>query len=365
VVTIRVLDKESLYNIVAGATFLGAGGGGSPADGLKLVDKILNMAGGVELVSLGEAPDTAYVAMIAGIGAPRAMKERGFDVEAVYAYEALERIYNLVGIRLPYLMAGELGGFNTITPMYVAAYKKLPLVDCDGNGRAVPELATCLYPLYEIPASPLVLADRNGNVVIGYPKDPMDTAACENIARSFAVASGMVAAFGTWVVNVRTIKQRLVPNSVSKCENIGKAIKEAVEQGKDPVTEAANIADGYELIRGIISDVSTKTVEGFDFGRTTIEGTESQAGKKLYIDFKNENMIAWDENNEPVIMVPDLICLMTKEGETLTNADTQKGMDIAVIGVPAPERWRAHPKGFDIWKNILEKIGYTGAYKPA
>jgi DUF917 family protein len=360
----RVLNRESLENIVTGATFFGAGGGGSPLDGLRLVDKIFEVAKGVKLVSPEEVADNDYVAMIAGIGAPRALREKGFDVEAVYAFEALEKIYALVGIRLSYLMAGELGGFNTITPMYVAACKNLPVVDCDGNGRAVPELGTGLYPLYEIPASPLVLADKNGNVVIGYPKNPMDTNASENIARSFAVVSGMVAAFGTWTVNGRTLREKLVLNSVSKCEAVGKSIKKAVKEGKDPVKEAAAVSGGQELIRGKISDISTKTIGGFDFGRTTIEGTEKYAGKTLFIDFKNENMIAWKRENEPVAMVPDLICLITKEGEPLTNADTKTGMEVAVIAVPAHDKWKAHPRGFDIWRHILEKMGYTGPYKP-
>jgi len=360
----RVLNKESLKDIVTGATFLGAGGGGSPEDGLKLVDKIFNITSGIELASPDEIPDNAYTAMIAGIGAPKVLKERGFDVEAVYAYEALERIYALTGIKLSYLMPGEIGGFNTITPMYVAAQKRLPVADCDGNGRAVPELGTSLYPLYEIPASPLVLADKEGNVVVGYPKDPLDAHACENIARSFAVASGMCAAFGTWVVNGRKMRESLVLNSVSKCERIGRAIKEAVRKGEDPAREAVDAAGGYELIRGTISDISTKTVAGFDFGRTTIEGTGPYVGKKLAIDFKNENMIAWKGVGEPVTMVPDLICFLTKEGEVSTNADTQKGMEIAVIAVPAHERWKKHPKGFDVWRHILEKMEYTGPYKP-
>lgn len=360
----RVLKKQSLKNIVAGATFLGAGGGGSPKDGLKLVDKMLEISTGIQLAGPDEIADNAYVAMIAGIGAPKAIRDKGFDVEAIYCYEALERIYALLGIKLSYLMPGEIGGFNTITPMYVAACKRLPLVDCDGNGRAVPELGTGLYPIYEIPASPLVLADKDGNVVIGYPKDPLDTHACENIARSFAVSAGMSAAFGTWVVNGRQIRESLVLNSVSKCEEIGKAIKEAVKKGKDPVKEAASVAGGQELIRGTITEISTKTVGGFDFGRTTIKGTGSYAGKNLLIDFKNENIIAWKKARQPVTMVPDLICLMTKEGEVLTNADTEKGMEIAVVAVPAPERWKKHPKGFSVWRHILEKMGYAGSYKP-
>lgn len=220
-VAVRILDEANLRNVVAGATFLGAGGGGSPLDGLKLVDKIFEVTNGIELVDPSEVPDNAYVGMIAGIGSPRVFKEKGFDVEAIYVYEELERLYSLVGAKLSYLMAGELGGFNTITPMYVAANRGLPIVDCDGNGRAVPELDVGLYPLYRIPAPPLVLADRNGNVMIGYPKDPLDTKMCESLARGFAVASDMSAAFGAWTVNGHTMKKSFVLNSARARERNG------------------------------------------------------------------------------------------------------------------------------------------------
>jgi len=361
---VRVLNKESLRNIVTGATLYGAGGGGSPKDGLDLVEKIFEVREGVKLVDPSEISDETYVAMIAGIGAPKALREKGFDVEAIYAFDALKRLYDSVGIELSHLMPGEIGGFNTITPMYVAAVKDLPVVDADGNGRAVPELATCLYPLYRIPLTPLVLADKNGNIVVFYPKDPFDARICEDIARSVTVTFGMIAAFGTWVVSGAKLRESLVLNSVTKCEEVGKAINEAVSKGADPVKAAVEASGGYELIRGEITDISTKTVAGFDFGRTTIEGIDEYSGKKLIIDFKNENMIAWNEKNEPVAMVPDLICLMTLDGSPLTNADTEKGMKIAVIGIPANEKWRKHPKGYEVWTHILEKMGYTGPYKP-
>ena len=61
-------------------------------------------------------------------------------------------------------------------------------------------------------------------------------------------------------------------------------------------------------------------------------------------------------------MVPDLIGLITPEGNPLTNADTREGMKISVIAVPASERWRKHPKCFEPWRPILEKMEYKGDY---
>jgi len=75
-------------------------------------------------------------------------------------------------------------------------------------------------------------------------------------------------------------------------------------------------------------------------------------------------MIAWKAEGEPAAMVPDLICTMTLEGEPLTNADIAEGMKLAVLALPAPEKWRSHPKGFEVWRHILEKIGYKGDFIP-
>jgi len=154
------------------------------------------------------------------------------------------------------------------------------------------------------------------------------------------------------------------PGVVTRSLNVGKAIREAKEAGKDPVKAVVEVVKGFEIFRGTITKIETRTVGGFDFGRTVIEGVGEYAGKKLFIDFKNENMIVWDEKNEPLAMVPDLVCLMTVDGTPLTNADTKEGMKVAVIGIPASEKWRKHPKAFEVWKHILEKMGYTGEYIP-
>jgi DUF917 family protein len=72
-------------------------------------------------------------------------------------------------------------------------------------------------------------------------------------------------------------------------------------------------------------------------------------------------MIAW-QDEKPIIMVPDLITMMTTDGRPLANTDTEVGMEISVIGIPAPEPWKRIPEGFDCWRHILEKMGYTGGY---
>ncbi|MBA7665944.1 hypothetical protein ES703_74019 [subsurface metagenome] len=150
-------------------------------------------------------------------------------------------------------------------------------------------------------------------------------------------------------------------NSISKVGEIGKAIREARASGKDAVKEVVTVTGGKELFRGKIQKIEVRTAEGFDFGRTTIEGMADYKGKTFVIDSKNENMLAWQEG-KPVIMVPDLITMITTKGEPLNNADTKEGMEIAIIGIHAPEPWLRTPGGFDCWKPILVKLGYKGGF---
>ena len=359
------LSIQDLKDAVVGATFLGSGGGGSPENGFQLVEEIAKHTADIELVSPNEVPDNAYVAMVAGMGSPVALKEKGFGPEGIHAFEGLERIYGWTGVSFNYIMPCETGGFNCITPIHVAAVKNLKVVDADGaGGRAVPELSTMLYYLNDIPTSPFVLADKEGNIVVGWTKDPMDAPLCEEIARHVVVAFGQEAGLATWVVTGHQIKTQLEPGVISTSVLLGRAIRTAREKGEDPVSAAVKASDGYELIRGTIKEIETKMMGGFDFGRTTIEGSDGYRGKKLFVDFKNENMIAWRSEDETVAMVPDKICQMTLDGAPLTNADTEEGMDLAVIGVKASDRWRKHPKGFSVWKPILEKMGYDKEFVP-
>ncbi len=354
----RLLGKVELEDITWGSTLLGSGGGGSTLDGLRLIKEMENE---VTLLDPADLPESANAVTVAGIGAPKALAEKKFGPEAILAFEAMKNVTAIGGVKIDYLMPGEIGGLNTITPLYVASKKNVPVVDADGNGRACPELNTGLYPIYKIPTSPLVVANKAGDIIVAYLGDPLDTTAAETIARTAAVSFGMLAAFSTWIVSIATIKKCLVPYSVSKAEKIGKAIREAKASGKDAVKEVVTVTSGKELFRGKIRKIEMKTAEGFDFGRTTIEGIADYKGETFIIDSQNENMIAW-QDEKPVIMVPDLIAMMTTGGEPLNNADTKEGMEIAIIGIHAPEPWMRTPDGFNCWKHILEKLGYKGAY---
>ena len=59
----------------------------------------------------------------------------------------------------------EAGGVNSM-PIAAAARLGLPLVDCDGMGRAFLELQMVTFTIGGVKATPMALTDEKGNSVI-------------------------------------------------------------------------------------------------------------------------------------------------------------------------------------------------------
>jgi len=361
----RTIGEQELRDIIAGAAFMGAGGGGSPKDGLKLLEELVSLGKStLTLISPEEMGQDELAVMVAEIGAPRVFSEIDSFPETVTAFTVMQETAAQAGRGIKYLMAGELGGFNTMVPLYVAALKGVPFVDADGNGRAVPEMGADLYAAAEVPHSPITMASSSGDSVIINLSDPLDHHSAENIARHICMAYGQTAAFCTFAVTRDTIVDRLAPGTMTLCMGIGRAFREAPGIGE--LTEALGDAVGArELFAGTISDVELKSEGGFDLGNTYVEGTGAYAGKSVSIGFKNENMLLRDEAGKVMATVPDLISLVDIDTlEPLTNADTQEGQNVAVFGATAARNWFKSPKGVSNWKPILARFGYEGGYVP-
>jgi len=361
----RILKEQDFKDIITGATFMGAGGGGSPKGGLRLLDELVSLSKAeVTLVRHQEMADDEWAVMVAEIGAPRAFVGVESFPETVTAFNLMQDVAAQSGRNIKYLMAGELGGVNTIVSFYVAALKGIPVLDADGNGRAVPELATDLYAVSNVAHSPITMASSTGDSMVAYVGDPMDHRAAENIARHVCMAYGQRAAFCTCVVNREMIVDRLVPGSMTLCMAVGKAFREA--EGIEQLSKALEDEVGAkELFVGNISSIELKSERGFDFGITHIDGTDDYADTSISIGFKNENMLLRERSGKVMATVPDLITLANLDTlEPLTNADTKKGQNVAVFGVRAPENWLKTPKGYACWHHILDKLGYVGGYVP-
>lgn len=356
-----VYDYEKLVNVIYGATFFGAGGGGSISSGMELLD---SFSKNVELkvYPLSEMEDDEYSVMAAGLGSPLAMKEKGFGPEAISVVKGMMKVAEEAGKKVAYVYSGEQGGFNTMVPIYAALNAGLPLLDLDGNGRAVPELNTGLAPINDIPIDPLVLANSNGDLVVGHPKDPLDSVACETIARSICMAYGMSVGFSTWMMSKADHEKASVLGQISRDQQVGAILRDAETTADNLSHKLDTIGIKHKVYAtGTISKIDVSVENGFDFGKTIITDAD---GKVYKVDFKNENLIIRDAQDTALLVVPELIILIDTDAmKPLTNADTKEGQNVMLLGVKASHRWWDNEAGYGCWSHILKLIGYSVADK--
>jgi DUF917 family protein len=120
-----------------------------------------------------------------------------------------------------------------------------------------------------------------------------------------------------------------------------------------------------ELFRGTVSSLDGRTEGGFDFATTTITGEGAFAGRTVHVDAKNENIILRDDEQGPIVTVPDLMTFVEADTlEPLTNADTAVGQRVSLLGIPAARSWVNKPEGYTCWSHILKAMGYEGPRLP-
>src|SRR5215470_2843352 len=160
----RLLDPDSLRALSRGCAVLGAGGGGDTHIALLQALQATEDHGPAPLVDLDELPDDSLIMPCGGIGAPTVSMEK---IENGNEGERLrEELEFLTGRKVAALMASEIGGGNGVLPVAWAAAMGLPVVDADGIGRAFPEIPQVAMHLAGIPASPAVITDERGNLVV-------------------------------------------------------------------------------------------------------------------------------------------------------------------------------------------------------
>ena len=347
----KVLTKREIEDLLQGATILGTGGGGDPKKGLKLLEDDLKIKRKIKLIDLEEIPDEEIVVCpyLTGSIAPVSEEtkkilgsfSRADRSLCVIATEALAKyIQKDIFATVPV----EIGGQNTAEALHVAAEAGLPTVDGDLVGRSVPELQQTSYYILGLPMIPMAISDSFGDVVI-ITKVVSDIQA-ELIVRAIAVATGGLVGTVDHPLEGKVVKKSIVPNTLTQCINIGRTVREAQERNEDPLPKLLGVTNGYLLFQGIVDNFNWKDESGFMYGTTIIRGTDNFKGI-LKIWFKNENNIAW-LNNEPIALSPDLICVIDRETcQGITNTEMSRGLDVAVIGIKASEILRTE-KGIDV-----------------
>ena len=366
---VRELSREDLMDFIYGADIYGTGGGGSRSWALQQLEEAEGY--GFRLIDVDEVPGDAVVACPYGVGGGvrEEVRRRLSGLPRLKRREVVslgvEALEGFLGRELYGFVACELGAGNTFLAMYMAALTGRYIVDGDAVGRSVPEVGHSTFNLLGIDITPYVVVSPFGDVLI--VTRVLNDSRAEDIDRYLAVASGGGVTVIDHPIEGWRLRGAIVEGTISKSMEVGRALRRAGEEHRDPVEAVVEATGGAVIFRGVVEMFRREGREGFLWGETRIRGLGEYAGRRMRIWFKNENLISWLDG-KPYITCPDLITLLDPErGYALSNFtdEINPGREVAVIAIKAPEIWRTErglellsPRyfGFDIPYRPMEEI---------
>lgn len=329
----RELTIDDVEALAVGAWILGTGGGGSPYHKLLNVRELYREGKSVTLIDPLGLADDALVAVLSNMGAPLVGQERLAD--AAFALKPLKTMERYLGRRFDAVMSLEIGGGNGVHPLMVAALADYPVVDADTMGRAYPEAQMTSVAVADLQCYPLTLADVRDNEVI-IPRAASWTW-MERISRKACVEIGSVAATCKAPRTGREVKDHAILHTTTQAIDLGYAVARARAAHRDPIDAILENARGLRLFDGKVTDVARRTTEGFLRGVAKIDGFDAHAGQTFTVHFQNEFSVGY-LGDEPVVMTPDLICVIDSEsGEGIGTDVIRYGQRVTVLALPGPE----------------------------
>lgn len=364
-----IFNEQMIDDIALGATVLGTGGGGDPYSGALMAKiAIRNAAKPVELIALEDVQDDWMTVPSSMIGAPTvAMEKINSQNQMLVAFEAMEQA---LGEKVKATFPIEVGGFNSLIPILVAAQKGIPVIDCDAMGRAFPEAQMVTFYLDDLPSAPNTLADEKGNVVTLYPINGMWS---ERLARPITEQMGGSAAMCDYPMRGKQLKRSALGSTLSKAMQIGRAIRQANAQGENAVDAVLDIVGGLRILSGKIVDIERHTSGGFVTGGISLERLQHQPSsvdaEHVYVHFQNELLLAHkgktaaDMSTDNLLAsTPDLISILDHEtGQPITTEQLRYGQRVDLIAYPCDPKWRTS-KGLQVAGP--DYFGYPIKYTP-
>ncbi len=324
------LSEADIDRIAIGVGILGTGGGGSPYLQTLAAKQMLRQGRRIRMIRPADLPDEAQIIGLGGIGAPTVSVERmeeGGEGERV-----LRAIEAHTGRAVDAVLGDEVGGGNGIYPMITAARLDLPVVDCDGMGRAFPEVQMTTFFVGGQATQPAALSDSEGNtLVITRAVAPQ---MLERIMRAATVAMGCTACMTTAPMSGAFVREHGVPHTTSQAWTLGDAVLDARAAKEDPIAAILGRAGGAFLMRGKVTSIERRLAGGFVRGRLSITGLDADAGREISIDIQNEYLVV-TEGERRLVMVPDLICIVDSEtGRPIGTEEQRYGLRVAVLAIP-------------------------------
>ena len=228
---------QECEDFVRGCTVMGTGGGGAPERGMQLLSNALERGSKPAWIDVEDVSDDGWTACTFGMGsiAPQTEEIRKeierLDLEPanIDFSRSIEELIDFAGVQLEAIVPVELGGSNSAGPLVFGAQLGLPCVNGDYAGRAIPEIEQTTPVLAGKALAPLSSVDRWGNVC--FIKEGASPGMIERIGKMLSVAALGGCLMTGYLMQGVEMKQVIVPGTLTMCLELGKAIREAREQG--------------------------------------------------------------------------------------------------------------------------------------
>jgi len=345
------LTQQDLADLVEGAAIFSSGGGGDPQIGSNIVERLLEKRRPIHLIDPKDVPDNQIVVNFACVGATA---NAAYHSDA--ALKTLKTLEKFLGKKAFAVIPVELGGFNTLAAVDVAARRGIPVIDADGAGRAVPEMHLKVYTLDDIPLAPMAVADIDAENIL-LLEQTRDSEAAERIVRALAAEWNQTVYTARRVLTGKQVKTSPVPNTLSMSIRIGTLLRKAL----DPLGAILKETNGFLLFEGIATRAEQETRGGFTWTTLELNGTNETKNSSFELKAKNEFLIAHKDGKLAAI-APDIVTAVSPEtGRCIPAEKVKKDDKLAVIGIPAPSKWRSK-EGLKLWQEVMQKSGIDEHY---
>eukprot|EP00698_Gefionella_okellyi_P025354 TRINITY_DN9247_c0_g2_i1.p1 TRINITY_DN9247_c0_g2~~TRINITY_DN9247_c0_g2_i1.p1 ORF type:complete len:947 (+),score=217.66 TRINITY_DN9247_c0_g2_i1:400-2841(+) len=333
------ITEDDIDCIGLGAAVLGSGGGGATYLATIKCKTLLAQGRQMRIVSVNSLKDGEGAVMVAGLGAPTVSSEKPMNGRETVA--VIKALMPLSRDKIAGLISAEIGGANSLEPLASACQLDLPVIDCDGMGRALPEVQMVSFFINGCPQVPCALADDRANTVI-VSEIPSDAdKPLEAIVRTMCVQWGGACGIACAPVPARDLRSFGVHNTFSIAHRLGAAILQSRDEKRNPITTLLQVTGGEAVIQGKIVSVVRQTAGGFARGVITVEALRSAdvpsdaAPKRLCIDFHNENVFISTADGQVFHSVPNIITMLeTDTAEPILCEDLRYGQRVTVVVLP-------------------------------
>ncbi len=333
------LDALNLRSLARGCAILGAGAGGDTDLGVVMAQHAIAEHGPVQIVTLGELEDAAWIMPCGMVGAPAVAPGRIWSGdEGAELRATLEELHDAP---VHALMCFGIGGANGLLPVGWAARCGLPLVDGDGMGRAFSQLHQQAMHVAGVSAGPGVLTDGRGNTIVLRAADDHWAA---RLARDIAHSLGGVCAASLYVMTAERARGAIVEGSISLALALGEKLRSG---GIDRALAAMEESLGAVLlIEGKVVELDRDGEHEGGGTFAVVQGMGTDAGRHLRVELQDGFLVAL-EDGAVCASVPDMICLLAMDtGVPIASEALHRGQAVAVVAAPGPALWRT-PRGME------------------